>query len=261
MNGGECSDHGRHSFKCKCPKATKNSTGYTDSICQTPVFFNGDGELNADGDGGFSDQALAGDQNWEFIVLAVALLVLLLVLIFLALRVMLRGKERVFINERGEAYVMDEATGATRRADFDVDVVGQSMSVEGTGGPTLNSMQSHVKKVQQITLVHGTAASRFASASALSAVFSSNSGLLNVPQHEIFSSSDLTTSSDSSEDEPTKVRMNRLNKRRTSDILEKAAFLLLPRLTEQSHDAEHEVVISTSSDHVEVTISDANATD
>jgi hypothetical protein len=91
MNRGVCSDHGRHSFKCKCPKATVNSTGYTDSICQTPVFFNVDGELNVDGDRGSSDQALAGDQNWEFIVLAIALLFLLLVLVFRALRVTVRG--------------------------------------------------------------------------------------------------------------------------------------------------------------------------
>jgi hypothetical protein len=263
MNGGECSDHGRHSFKCDCPKATQNSTGYTDNICQTPVFLNDDGELSGgeNGNNG-ADQTLAADQNMEFIILAIALLVLLLVLLFFVMRYHLRGKERVYINERGEAYVMDETTGTTKRADFDVNIIGHSISASH-GGPKLHSMLSPVKRVRQITMIHGSSGHSGHSGSTLS-IGSSNitaqqltSGMLNSPHYDVFSSSDLTTSSDSSEDAHTMARMARLKTRRTSEMFTGAAFNHLASLKNISDVA----VSIPSGEDVEVTISDSEGSD
>jgi hypothetical protein len=217
MNGGTCTDKGRHSFQCDCPKATQNSTGYTDSICQTPVFFGSDQVVVGD-DKGSSVQNLAGDQNLEFIGLAIVLLMLLLVLLFFVLRYHLRGKERVFINENGEAYIMDETTGTTKRANFDVDVVGNVSSFSATG-PTIDTSQGPVKTKRQITMVHGMhSATR--SGSTLSGVSFRMPGGVNI-RGDVSSSSDLSSSS---EDEERVKRMERLYVRRTSDIMLKQAF-------------------------------------
>jgi len=220
MNGGVCSDHGRHSFKCDCPKATKNTTGYTDSICQTPVYFKFSGELNVDGDDASVNSTLAADENWEFIGLAAALLVLLLVLVFFVLRYHLRGKERVLIHENGEAYILNETTGTTKRANFDVDVVGQSISV---AGPTINTSAGHIKTRRQITMVHGSgirsAVSPRSHNSNMSNVTFTMPGGVYIDGDE--SSSTLSSSSD---EEDRLERLERLNNRRTSEMMLKEAF-------------------------------------
>jgi hypothetical protein len=219
MNEGECSDHGRHSFKCKCPKATKNSTGYTDSICQTPVFFNFIGELSADGDGGATDSVLAGDQHWEFIGLAAALFLLLLVLVFLAMRHYLRGNERVYINERGEAYVMDEATGATKRADFDVDVMMAGKNLDAFHDPATTHLRNASIAREVRTRVVGVIGSSSVSRNGASSDMISRS-LSHGLRGSIFnldgSSSELTSSSSDAEDSKRLKFIERLASRRDS---------------------------------------------
>jgi hypothetical protein len=210
MNKGVCTDDGRHSFTCKCIKATRNTTGYTDSICQTPVYFNDDDGISTDDDDGNSDEISAGDHNWEFIGLAAALLVLLLVLVFLAMRLSLRGKERVFINEHGEAFILNETTGTTKRANFDVDVVGQSQTIT-VAGPTIDTRAGPVRTRREITLVNGPNGSVNTLPGPLAI---SMPGGVNF--HDMQSSSSELTSS-SSDDEMAQIRnLSRFKARRTS---------------------------------------------
>jgi hypothetical protein len=184
------------------------------------VYFNDDDGISTDDDDGNSDDLLAsGDHNWEFIGLAAALLVLLLVLVFLGMRLSLRGKERVVINEEGEAFILNETTGTTRRANFDVDVVGKSQTIT-VAGPTIDTRAGPVRTRRQITLVHGPHGS-----------FNTLSGSLamtmpgGVNFHDMQSSSSKLTSSSSGEDMAEQIRnLARFKARRTSIDLTYLAF-------------------------------------
>jgi hypothetical protein len=184
------------------------------------VYFTEDDGVSADDDDGNSDDLLAsGDHNWEFIGLAAALLVLLLVLIFLGMRLSLRGKERVVINEEGEAFILNETTGTTRRANFDVDVVGKSQTIT-VAGPTIDTRAGPVRTRRQITLVHGPHGS-----------FNTLSGPLamtmpgGVNFHDMQSSSSELSSSSSGEDMAEQIRsLARFKARRTSIDLMNLAF-------------------------------------
>jgi hypothetical protein len=183
------------------------------------VYFKVDDGVSADDDGGSSDDLLAGDKNWEIIGLAAALLVLLLVLVFLAMRLSLRGKERVVINEHGEAFIMNETKGTTKRANFDVDVVGQSQTIT-VAGPTIDTRAGPVRTRKQITLVHGPRGSVNTLSGPLAMTMPGG-----VTFHDMQSSSSKLTSSSSGEDMAEQIRnLARFKARRTSIDLTYLAF-------------------------------------
>jgi hypothetical protein len=143
-NNGTCKDTGRNMFTCDCKPPSNTTAGWKGLLCDVVM-----GKLESGKDTSGEEKVSAGegiDEETYYVIAIVVLAFTLCILLLMCFRFSRKKAKRMIVSEQGDTFLVDERTGATKKAKVSTNQFGDRVAVEDSDSDS--DLVQHVDEIK-----------------------------------------------------------------------------------------------------------------